>query len=466
MNYTEDARYFQFVVESAIETEKINGFVKSIVGLSESTASQKLWAVHEDVGDKIRSLWDKFIAFLNRVWAKFVEFTNKMIASDKAYLEKYKDIILNQKPQDVDLEMRDYSTGIHRMTSTSIPAFTSVQDKVPVDDADISFKGVLIPEYKDASKDFAGFAVAYFQGGEDKKSTNMTSLNMTDLYNFCHDFEKIKSSIEKDKNVLGTTFNAAQSAIQKAKTDAQQPPQQQTPTAGGGTTTPTAGAGEKGSSQDNPIGTPGPNKVAKMNANSKKWEYTGESYSLGNYMNSYFTEDDSHNSGMTIGKKPDPNAAGNTGATGGDTKASSNMQSVQTSTQPVKPDSNADLDTLTKKIGAYNTAASAVVTSKMTSAHVIYKDYMKLVRLHVGSYVGQEGDSQVANSGSNYKGALKIDNPQEVLNTISQIENSNDANEKSKLTADLNQRVIAQNPNFKGGVDAIKAAATAQTAKK
>lgn len=471
MNYVEESKYYQFMIESAIEREKINGLVKSIVGVSEGTASTKLWAVHEDVGDKIRNLWDKFIAFLNRVWAKFVEFTQKMINSDKGYLEQYKDIILNKKPEDVDIEMRDYATGIHRMTSTVIPAFSSVKDKVPVDDADISFKTSLIPDYKDASKEFSSFAVAYFQGGEDKKSTNLTNLNMTDLYNFCHDFEKVKLAIEKDKSTISKTFTEAQAAIQKAKSDANSAQTTPAPAAGAaGAQAPAAAStgaaepaktGELGT-QGNPIGKPGPNKTVKLNTMSKKYEYTGESYSVDNYMSSYFTEDDKNGGGgMTIGKKPDANAAGNSGATTTDTKASSNMKTAQTSTQPTAVDAGADLDSLNNKVKGYNTAASSVLTAKMTSAHIIYKDYMKLIKLHVGHHVGKDGDTQVAQSGSNYKGALKIDNAAEVLKTIEKIEATTDANEKHKLTSELNQQVIAKNPNFPGGIDAIKKAAQA-----
>jgi len=464
MTYTEDARYFQFMVESAIETEKINGFVKSIVGVSESASPKKLWTVHEDVGDKIRALWDKFIAFLNRVWAKFVEFTQKIVNSDKGYLEQYKDIILNKKPEDVDLEMRDYAAGIHRMTSVSVPPFNTVKDTIPVDEADITFKSKLIPDYKDATKDFAGFAVAYFQGGEDKKSTNLTNLNMTDLYNFCHDFDKIKVTIEKDKNTLSKTFNDAQAIIQKSKSDAQNPPvkPEVKPNVTDTTTTPKPMLGPDGKPvNQQQITTPKP----ILGPDGKPIH---ASYSLDNYIGSYFSEVDAAGGGnMTIGTKSDPNAAANTTATTGGTKASSNMASVQTSTEPaVVPTATEDLDVLTKKIGSYNGAASAVVTAKMTSSHVIYKDYMKLIKLHVGAHVGKDGDTQVAQTGTDHRIALKLDDPAGILKTIAQIEDpKTDANTKSKLTSELNTKVIAANPNFPGGIDAIKAAATATTPK-
>lgn len=469
MNYIEDARYFQFMIESAIENEKINGFVKSVIGVSEGASIEKLWAIHEDVGDKIRNLWDKFIAFLNRVWAKFIENTNKLINSDKGYLEKYKDIILNNKPEDVEIEMREYAVGIHNMTSHAIPPFTQVKDKVPIDSEDISFKTELIGDYKDATKDFAGFCVAYFEGGETKIKTNLTSLNMTDLYNYCHDFDKIKSVIEKDQSTVAKTYTDSQAAIQKAKANVQQGKPAVEPA-----TTADNTQNNQQQTADNTqgdTGTAAPKVITQPLNNNKPQKFSIQnklqgqhaSYSLDDYMGSYFTEaDDKGNSGVVIGpSKAAPNSGQNTAVTTGGAKASQNMATTQTSKEPTVSEGE-DLDTLLKKINNYDTATSAILTAKMTAATAIFKDYLKIIKIHVGHHVGKDGETQIAQTGSDYRQALQIDNPQQVLQTIATIRDpKTDPNTKSKLTSDLNKQVIEKNPNFPGGLDAIEAAAKA-----
>ena len=449
MKYSEDARYYQFLVESAVESEKLKGFTTILFAANEGVDVSKLFAIKEDVGDKIRNIWDKFIAFLNRVWAKFMDYTNRVIQNDKGWLEQYKDIILNKQPNDVDIEMRDYPTGIHNMTSMTIPAFAQVQNEVPVDAADISFKQKLIQEYKDANQDWSAFCVAYFQGGPDKKSTNLKQMNMTDLYNYCHDYNKIEDAIKKDKDVVSQTFQNVQNIITKAKNDAQQQQQQAQQQ-----------QQQQAQQQQQQQGNPKP-------ANA--------SYAIDNYMGTYFSEaDDPQNSSrMTIGK-PNANAAQNNSVTSGDpTKASNNMRSTQsnppTADGSPAPAANADgqdLDDLGKKITNYNSAASGVLTAKMTSAHVIYQDYMKILKMHVGQQVGKDGNEKIANAGSSYQGALKIDNPQGVLDQITAINNEKDANNKSKLTQQLNQQIMASNPNFQGGIDAIQKAAQAALPKK
>lgn len=475
MNYSEDARYYQFLVESAVESEKLKGFTTTLFAANEGVDVSKLFAIKEDVGDKIRNIWDKFIAFLNRVWAKFMDYTNRVIQNDKGWLEQYKDIILNKQPNDVDIEMRDYPTGIHNMTSMVIPAFAQVQNEVPVDAADISFKQKLIQEYKDANQDWSAFCVAYFQGGPDKKSTNLKQMNMTDLYNYCHDYNKIEDAIKKDKDVVSQTFQNVQNIITKAKNDAQQ--QQQAPA------NPTPPANNQPAQPatppaSNPAPTPPASNPAPANNNNNQQgapKPANASYAIDNYMGTYFSEADDPQNGsrMTIGK-PNANAAQNSTVTSGDpTKASNNMKSTQSNPPAADgtpaPAANADgqdLDDLGKKITNYNSAASGVLTAKMTSAHVIYQDYMKILKMHVGQQVGKDGNEKIANAGSSYQGALKIDNPQGVLDQITAINNEKDANNKSKLTQQLNQQIMASNPNFQGGIDAIQKAAQAALPKK
>lgn len=480
MNYSEDARYYQFLVESAVESEKLKGFTTTLFAANEGVDVSKLFAIKEDVGDKIRNIWDKFIAFLNRVWAKFMDYTNRVIQNDKGWLEQYKDIILNKQPNDVDIEMRDYPTGIHNMTSMVIPAFAQVQNEVPVDAADISFKQKLIQEYMDGNQDWSSFCVAYFQGGPDKKSTNLKQMNMTDLYNYCHDYNKIEDAIKKDKDVISQTFQNVQNIITKAKNDAQQQPAAAQPAAGNSQppqNTPPASNPAPTPPAPNPAPAPSGQQGGKQiwNKDTQKWEPANASYAIDNYIGSYFSEadDPQNNSRMTVGK-PNANAAQNSTVTNADpTKASNNMKSTQTNAPAADgtpaPAANADgqdLDDLGKKITNYNSAASGVLTAKMTSAHVIYQDYMKILKMHVGQQVGKNGDEKIANAGSSYQGALKIDNPQGVLDQITAIDNEKDANNKSKLTQQLNRQIMASNPNFQGGIDAIQKAAQAALPKK
>ena len=473
MKYSEDARYYQFLVESAVESEKLKGFTTILFAANEGVDVSKLFAIKEDVGDKIRNIWDKFIAFLNRVWAKFMDYTNRVIQNDKGWLEQYKDIILNKQPNDVDIEMRDYPTGIHNMTSMTIPAFAQVQNEVPVDAADISFKQKLIQEYKDANQDWSAFCVAYFQGGPDKKSTNLKQMNMTDLYNYCHDYNKIEDAIKKDKDVVSQTFQNVQNIITKAKNDAQQQQQQaQQQQQQQAQQQQQQQAQQQQQQQAQQQQQQQAQQQQQQQGNPKP---ANASYAIDNYMGTYFSEaDDPQNSSrMTIGK-PNANAAQNNSVTSGDpTKASNNMRSTQsnppTADGSPAPAANADgqdLDDLGKKITNYNSAASGVLTAKMTSAHVIYQDYMKILKMHVGQQVGKDGNEKIANAGSSYQGALKIDNPQGVLDQITAINNEKDANNKSKLTQQLNQQIMASNPNFQGGIDAIQKAAQAALPKK
>lgn len=474
MNYTEDARYYQFLIENTIEAEKLRGFTKTLFAANEGASITSLYAIQEDVGDKIRNIWDKFIAFINRVWAKFMDYANRVIQSDKGYLEKYKEVILNKAPNDVDIQMRNYANGIHNMTQVMIPPFIGVQDKMPTDSADASFKQQLIPAYKDLNQDWSSFCTAYFQGGPDKIDTNLKQLNMTDLYNYCHDYSKIEAVIKKDQTTITETFNSVQGEITKAKTAAKQPPAQQQPTAAANppakpaATTPPA-QGTDTDTQKQPV-QGGKQIYDKATGQWKPQEST--SAVIDSYMTKYFTEGD----GMTIGTKQ-ANTTSNSNVTTGDTtKAANNMKSAQaaptapdgSTTPPANTGGNVDLDDLEKKIAQYNDTAGGVLTAKMTSAHVIYQDYMKIIKLHVGQQVGKDGDSKVAQAGSNYDQGL-FNSPQDAeaaLKTIAQADAEQDKNKKNQLIQSVISQAKSANPNFNGGLEDVRKAAVAASQQK
>ena len=449
MNYVEDARYYRFLIESTIEAEKLKGFTSTLFAANEGVSLDKLFAIREDVGDKIRNLWDKFIAFINRVWAKFMDYTNRVIQTDKGYLEQYKETILNKQPNDVDIQMRNYAAGIHNMTNLRIPPFIVEQETISVDD-DIAFKKKLIPAYKDGNQDWSSWLVAYFQGGEEKVATNLRQLNMTDLYNYCHDYKKIEDAINKDKDVVTKTYNDCQALITKAKTAAKEPPKPVTP-AQPETPKPEAKPAQA---------TTPPAQPAAAGATAPQESAISE------FIATYFTEGD----GLEIGSKSAPNASANTAVTSGDkTSAANNMKNVQ-QIQGKMPDGNAvpaavvndavDLDALTKKITIYNETASGILTAKMTSAHQIYQDYMKLIKLHVGQQVGKDGDGKIAQAGTDHA-SLKIGDPEGTAKQIEAIDAADKAGnkeEKSKLIGSLMDEIKSQNPNFTGGIDAIRAA--------
>ena len=181
----EDLRYAQYIVEMTAEEEKLRGFAETIIGVHEGASSRELYAIREGVGDKITNVWNKFTALLNRIWEKFTNYANRAIYNQVEYLEHYRDIILNRKPNDFDFEMSDYPVGIQRLSQITIPVFSTVEAKVKTEATDTGFMKSLIPDY-DEKTPWPAYCAQYFEGGAQMKPANLSNLNMTDLYNFCH----------------------------------------------------------------------------------------------------------------------------------------------------------------------------------------------------------------------------------------------------------------------------------------
>ena len=118
---------------------------------------------------------------------------------------------------------------------------------------------------------------------------------------------------------------------------------------------------------------------------------------------------------------------------------------------------SAQVDELSKKLTGYNLACSGILTGKFTAAQNMYKDYMTLIKRHVGEQVGNKGDDRAA-AGDNTGNANVIENIQNYSTDIDEIDKTTSAEDKSKKIIALMDKVRAANPNYKGDFDAVKAA--------
>ena len=454
--YLEDTRYAQYLIEMTAEEEKLKGFTEALIGVHEGTSIDNLMAIREGVGDKINGVWEKFKGFLERIWAKFMNYANKAILNQVEYLEQYKDIILNRKPSDFAFEMTDYPAGIQRMGSVSIPVFKTVIDKVTTEPTDTSFMHTIIGEYDDKTP-WPTFCAQFFEGGTVQKPANLQNMNMTDLYNYCHDFKsRILSNIEKDQKTLQGTLDSIRGDITSASQAAAKP----------------AAAPE----------------VKKPVEGS-----TGESFIDDSYKH-FFVE------AMTIGK-PDDNkdngtakaptstqTAGNSTVTnqsstklGSTTGTNTGVSSLKTTTDAKGADTSAQVDTkgqdseqlktLEEKLKNYDTVAAGVLTGKLQAAQNIFNDYMKLIKIHIQQQTGKGGTNQAAANGTNTNQALDLSGLGDLAGFSAEADKIakneppyNDAQKKAETIKQYIDKVKNNNPNFTGNFNDIMKAASSQLA--
>lgn len=321
-----------------------------------NTKITKLNALYEaKLSDSIKAKWQKFIDFINSIASKFMESLTKILFSQKKYLERYKDIILNKKFK-ISLTQPlsgNYDEGVKRCNNVTIPILQynpNTMETLKSDDMQDIVRLIINDFDYDGGKTLPEQFKDYFLGADRGTTKTLDGINRANMYNFCYNADKIESTQKKDIDHIKATTNTMQRAI----TDELSKEESYVIEAGEDKTQPTASTSGSG---NNDTAKPG---SVKLNTNP---------------INSAVDDND----------KVDEDEAKANGK-----QAEANGES--------KSD-------ISKAFDKWREVCSAIITSKMTAQEAIAKDYMGIIRAHVRSYVGKkdnEEDTEDAKKATNY----------------------------------------------------------------
>ena len=403
-DYCLEAAYNNYIENKIYNENRLTEAIERNLILTESSSykakKMKLWALNEaGLTDKVKAKWNKFVKFIKNIFAKFMESMTNILYKQQDYLKKYQKIILNKRPKE-DIEYSytgNYKVGINRITTLEIPDFNySAMKTYLMDENDDNhnkfIRNCIKPngyDYDDVESLADSFKKYFIAGEEGSQSGKLSDINMTDLYNFCSNYDKIQKVTSKDITHLERStqaiINAAQENINannSSSTDAS--------TDNGNTNTSATGNG---------------------NNTSGNGSTTESAYSLNG---NYFTEADDANSNNNATNQNN-NKPGDTGLTLDVSKASGSIKNDQGSKNDKDAyaknqasgvnteDENTDL---IKCIDTYMSICRTIITAKWTAAEQIAKDYMAIIRAHVRSYVGNDkdvNDNTKTKQGSKYK---------------------------------------------------------------
>lgn len=211
-NSLEQLKYEMFLAEQMLEQAKMKSFISECLLISEGTNSiNNMELIQESFADKLKEVIMKIVNGIATMWKKFIETMSTLVKRDKAYLEKYKDTILKKKPIDCDYTMYDYFTGQKVLLNSPVPNFNfqSMKDDLETSDKFTEKHFANFIQGQKSPYNLEDLAKAKFRGGGQEKTFHSSKINMTDMYNYCHEYDKLKDYIQKDIN-----------NIQKAATDA------------------------------------------------------------------------------------------------------------------------------------------------------------------------------------------------------------------------------------------------------
>ena len=480
-SYVDKMAYANFLFEQERNTIKLNAFISECLCIAEGgNIYDGIKAINEGISDKAESAWDKVMDFLRRMWGKFVENMTRLFNSNGYYLEKYKDIILKKPLKFTEkITMPNYFNGIKNIVGIKIPQITvqslervplNTEDKTGMDNLRTDFMRAWQngkPADNPEGKEFKAWAVDYFKGlGKGEVDFTASQINMTDMYNFCHDTKNITSTLEKDKSAIERASKEFADEVKNIMSKADKD--------GTYSSNNTGEANDYDKAPGKAVHTNGSNytytitvngQVKSYNATSKKGEqgwgiYLGNDYpgnkSLAaglekidqadpNYKLAHQpeTKTDANGKGGTpaggkaeeepinkestysrvygryitedevtySGKSDNPTSGTSTGTGGGGTTAAAVARASSTDANTngrynVKGavDVKSTDKTIEDKANVWLGIATEVVTAKMTAVEAINKSFMQIIKSHVQYYVGKTDtkNDQAPRQGTDY----------------------------------------------------------------
>ena len=207
MNYSQQYEYLTFLAERTTQQVRMERIINEAVLIGEGADTiENIELIQESFSESVKKVIHKLLTFIGKLWGKFIEAMNTLIKNDKAYLERYKDIILKKKPADDIIIYDYYNGGIQLLLNNSCPQLTDQDINAEEGNSVLDDKNTFITQrFRDFTKFGKGpfdsitdLATAAFRGGGDEVSKVAANINMTDMYNYCINYGSLKDKIQRD----------------------------------------------------------------------------------------------------------------------------------------------------------------------------------------------------------------------------------------------------------------------------
>ena len=207
MNYSQQYEYLTFLAERTTQQVRMERIINEAVLIGEGADTiENIELIQESFSESVKKVIHKLLTFIGKLWGKFIEAMNTLIKNDKAYLERYKDIILKKKPADDIIIYDYYNGGIQLLLNNSCPQLTDQDINAEEGNSVLDDKNTFITQrFRDFTKFGKGpfdsitdLATAAFRGGGDEVSKVASNVNMTDMYNYCINYGSLKDKIQRD----------------------------------------------------------------------------------------------------------------------------------------------------------------------------------------------------------------------------------------------------------------------------
>lgn len=436
MDILTESKEFDYLEARRRQQLSLESYINECVILSEGdNVFKNLQAFNEEEKktgwEAIKEGFKKFGNFIKRIFMKFFDNMSRLVQGNKNWLNKHKATILNNPFKFDSVTMPNYPVGIQRMVDSSVPAFTNydeIKDKLDTEQNAFNWmaKSVGYGKFQYSSEiNFNLTMQNWFQGGEVDKTFTAKALNMSDIFNYCYEYEdNIGAKIRKDQTILDNAIKVLTDAIDAREKDSavvddtqdkkeEQKAQDAAENKKVEDTTKkytNSSITAKGDVNDINSQNDDPETGSKIGPESVVFSNV-----LGTYINEveFGSKSDSNTNTSTVAYK----ASQSSGVVGNEKNtAASNMKNVKYGSDDNKETvdnanskriedetSKRALEEMRTAIINYQNAARGVLGGKLNAAQKCYKDYMQILVKHVKSYMANDQyNNKTTQAATNY----------------------------------------------------------------
>lgn len=410
--------FYESYLETAIDNE-----ASLIDHINQYTDNILTEGVADNLKQRITQYCQNFSDFIDNLFGRFIESLTNIIFNNKAYLEKYKAVILNRTPKHIQFSFNgDYRKAINRCLNTQLPVFNyDKYGKMLSDEnkSDAEIVKEILPSGNafqiNSAESLANLLKIYFLAAEGNKKTEgyldtTKELNWTDMYNYCYNASKIKGICNRDKQYLKQSTNAILAACNtKIKESGEKTQTDQTVNTIKNTTS-------KGATEAN--------NATQSNTSTS----TEESFKY-NISNFFVEAEENTTSTNNTQQKSTANSGLNIDASTINTSAPS-LSSSYTNRNDVSDadkqnnanqaaNGNETIKSMEKMAKRWISICRMIIAAKCTVMQNLARDFMKLIRAHVRSHVGNDSvdNSKDADEATDYNHIRNSEAPNESTNS-------------------------------------------------
>ena len=391
MDYVTQWDYANYLIEMDNLDRHMSRSIQEALILSEGVdVVDRFDVLQEGIVDSIKNAWNGLVRTIKNLFAKMINGINSKFADVQKYLTDYKEFILNRPYKLEGVRMKNYQPK--RIVAVHLEQFQFDNMKQMADDT--AYMKHYISTYNGDGKDVGTWAKAYFCGGSEDL-TDVTTLNMTDLYNFCMDWEnKTKTELTNDQSVVIKSADAVRNLIAQAEINAKNEQiakdqaEKQAKAAGGADPAQSGGNAQGGGSN---IVTPGQPTKGELKGETESFRYSDLYNGIISISEAEIPpQKSSSSSGGGSGSGTAPTtpsaAAGKFSSNVGGVNGKAETQDTATAAY----NNGKTYEEVQKAVDIYKNVTGGIAAAKITVCEDMFNDYFAIIKAHVKMYVGDD----------------------------------------------------------------------------